>query len=41
MKLHEQRSNDPTNGQAIKETFYLELDYSTFTSKQSKKVKRY
>jgi len=41
MKLHEQRTNDPNSGQAIKETFYLELDYSTFTSKQSKKVKRY
>jgi hypothetical protein len=41
MKLHEQRTNDPKTGQAIKETFYLELDYSTFTSKQSKKVKRY
>jgi hypothetical protein len=41
MKLHEQRTADPTTGQAIKETFYLELDYSTFTSKQSKKVKRY
>ena len=42
MKIHEERVNDPTSGQAIrKETFYLELDYSTFTSKQSKKVKQY
>jgi hypothetical protein len=41
MKLHEERGNDPTSGQATKETFYLELDYNTFTSKQSKKVKRY
>lgn len=41
MKLHEQRSNEAGTGQAIKETFYLELDYTNFTSKQSKKVKRY
>ena len=41
MKIHEQRGTDPTTGQDIKETFYLELDYNTFTSKQSKKVKRY
>ena len=41
MKLHEARTTDPQSGQAIKETFYLELDYRTFTSKQSKKVKRY
>ena len=41
MKLHEQRSNEAATGQAIKETFYLELDYTNFTSKQSKKVKRY
>jgi hypothetical protein len=41
MKLHEQRTNDLESGQAIKETFYLELDYNSFTSKQSKKVKRY
>jgi hypothetical protein len=41
MKLHEARTTDPQSGQAIKETFYLELDYQTFTSKQSKKVKRY
>ena len=41
MKLHEQRITDPTTGQEIKETFYLELDYSDFSSKQSRKVKRY
>ncbi|CAB9497997.1 expressed unknown protein [Seminavis robusta] len=35
MKLHEERMQDS------KETYYLELDYSTFTSKQSKKTKRY
>jgi hypothetical protein len=41
MKLHEERTHDPKTGAAIKETYYLELDYSSFTSKQSKKVKRY
>jgi hypothetical protein len=41
MKLHEERTHDTKTGAAIKETYYLELDYSTFTSKQSKKVKRY
>lgn len=35
MKLHEERLSDR------KETYYLELDYNTFTSKQSKKTKRY
>ena len=41
MKIHEQRGKDPATGQEIKETFYLELDYDTGASKQSKKVKRY
>ena len=41
MKLHEERSTDPETGQPVKETYYLELNYNTFTSKQSKKVKRY
>ena len=41
MKLHEQRSVDPTTGKNIKETFYLELDYEKNSSKQSKKIKRY
>ena len=41
MKLHEERSTDPKTGVPVKETFYLELDYTTFTSKQSKKTKRY
>jgi hypothetical protein len=41
MKLHEERTNDPATGQPMKETYYLELDYTNFTSKQSKKVKRY
>lgn len=41
MKLHEERITDPETGQAMKHTYYLELDYATFTSKQSKKTKRY
>lgn len=41
MKLHEERTTDPSTGQAMKETYYLELDYANGTSKQSKKTKRY
>jgi hypothetical protein len=41
MKLHEERTVDPKTAEPVKETYYLELDYRTFTSKQSKKVKRY
>jgi hypothetical protein len=41
MKLHEERTTDPKSGEGTKETYYLELDYNTFTSKQSKKTKRY
>jgi hypothetical protein len=41
MKLHEERTEDPETGQQMKETYYLELDYATFTSKKSKKTKRY
>ncbi len=41
MKIHEQRGKDPATGKEIKETFYLELDYDTGASNQSKKVKRY
>ena len=41
MKIHEERGKDPATGQEIKETFYLELNYDTGTSSQSKKVKRY
>lgn len=41
MKLHEQRTTDSNTGQPVKETYYLELDYTTFTSRQSKKIKRY
>jgi hypothetical protein len=40
MKLHENRATDPETGQAVKETFYLELDYNTFETKQLRKVKR-
>jgi len=41
MKLHEQRTTDSMTGQEMKETFYLELDYTNFSSRQSRKVKRY
>ena len=41
MKIHEQRGTDEATGQEIKETFYLELNYNTGASNQSKKVKRY
>lgn len=41
VKLHEERTTDQKTGEPMKETYYLELDYNTFTSKQSKKTKRY
>lgn len=41
VKLHEERTTDPNTGEPIKETYYLNLDYSTWTSNQSKKRKRY
>lgn len=41
MKLHEERVIDPQTGNPIKETYYLDLDYTNFTSRQSKKTKRY
>lgn len=41
MKLHEERMTDPNTGQAMKETYYLELNYETGKTKQSKKIKRY
>lgn len=41
IKLHEERGKDPETNESFKETYYLELDYSNFTSKQSKKLKRY
>lgn len=41
MKLHEERINDALTGKAMKETYYLELDYETYTSTQTKKIKRY
>jgi hypothetical protein len=41
MKVHEERTTDAKTGQAVKETYYLELDYTNYTSTQTKKVKRY
>lgn len=41
LKLHEEKCTDPKTGAPVKETYYLELDYNDFTSKQSKKIKRY
>jgi hypothetical protein len=41
IKLHEERASDPFTGLPIKETYYLELDYGNYTSRQSKKIKRY
>jgi hypothetical protein len=41
LKLHEERTTDPNTGEPVKETYYLELDYTNFTSQQSKKTKRY
>lgn len=41
MKLHEERISDALTGKAMKETYYLELDYETYTSTQTKKIKRY
>ena len=41
MKLHEERTIDDMTGKPMKEAYYLELDYETFTSTQTKKVKRY
>ena len=41
MKLHEERTTDPENGQSMKNTYYLELDYTSFTTKQTMKTKRY
>ena len=41
MKIHEERTTEPETGKPIKITYYLELDYSTFRSQQSRKTKRY
>lgn len=41
IKLHEERITDPNTREPIKETYYLNLDYTNFTSNQSKKRKRY
>ena len=40
MKLNEERSTDAETGQSIKETLYLELDYSTFGYKKTRKIKK-
>jgi hypothetical protein len=40
MKLNEERSSDAETGQSIKETLYLELDYSTFGYKKTRKIKK-
>ena len=41
VKLHEERGNDPTTGEAFKKTYYLDLNYDDWTSTQSAKIKRY
>ena len=40
IKLNEDKTIDPSTGQAIKETLYLELDYGTFGYKMLRKVKK-
>ena len=40
MKLNEERKTDPETGSTIKETLYLELDYSTFGYKKTRKTKK-
>ena len=40
MKINEERSTDAETGQSIKETLYLELDYSTFGYKKTRKIKK-
>jgi dipeptidase len=39
LKLHEEQSVE--SGRTVKVTYYLNLDYSNFTSKQTKKRKEY
>jgi hypothetical protein len=41
MKIHEERKVDPATGLPVKYTYYLELDYTNFTSLQSKRKKEY
>ena len=40
MKINEERSTDAETGQSLKETLYLELDYSTFGYKKTRKIKK-
>lgn len=40
VKLNEERTVDPTSGENVKETLYLELDYRTRQYKKTKKIKR-
>ncbi len=40
MKLHEERNIDPESGMTVKETDYLELDYTTFVFKKLRKIKK-
>lgn len=40
MKLNEERSTDAETGQSTKETLYLELDYTTFGYKKTRKIKK-
>ena len=40
VKLNEERTIDPTSGENVKETLYLEFDYKTRQYKKTKKTKR-
>ena len=40
VKLNEERTIDPTSGENVKETLYLEFDYKTRQYKKTKKIKR-
>jgi len=40
VKLNEGKTVDPTTGESVKETLYLELDYGTFGYKKTRKIKR-
>lgn len=40
MKLHQEDTMDPNTAQLVKETLYLELDYTTFGFKKLRKVKQ-
>lgn len=40
MKLHEEKTIDPATKGTVKETLYLELDYTTFGFKKLRKIKK-